>query len=245
MRSKADGDAGTSAERLDAAARTAGALAHEFANVLGTVHTMTSVLREEIAEGSDLAADLEIIAGTVEAGEALLRDLRAFVHSPGLGEGTAELGEVAHAVLAEVGATPGHRKSLSVTSHGSPLRVRADRDRLRALVSRLAHVLLEELPVGDGVCIHVRPDPEGLGRGFLVIECRGLELERGLVARLFEPFAVGKAHRAGLALPAVYTAVTKAGGIVAAETSSEVGLTIRLGLPLDSGDADAPRVSSP
>lgn len=244
MRSIGDGERVIATERMDAARHAAGALAHEFANVLGTVRTMTALLQEDLDAESEAASDLAIISSAVDSGEVLLRDLRAFAHSPGLGDGVAELGAVALAVQAEIGATPGRVSAFAVEPHDRLLRVCVAPDRLEALLSGLVRALLEEIPAGSALRIRVLPDPEGAPRGWLAVECQGLERGAGDAARLFEPFVLGKRHRAGLALPAVHAAVALAGGVVSAEIVPGAAVTISLGLPLVPGDAGEPPAAS-
>jgi len=223
------------AERMDAALRTAGALAHEVANYLGAVRTMAYLLNDEIPADSAAKEDLDVIVQTMDGAAQLVQDLRAFAHPKLLGEEPADLNAVLREAELQLRALvkPGARLDLALA--GRPLWVLGHPERLRGLATELVVRASED--VGDGGRIVVETSEErgeagALARLVVRDDGRGLGPEQA--ARAFEPFVASRSHRTGLILSTVYVVVTRSGGAVAAESAPGEGTAIRVDLPLQS-----------
>jgi CubicO group peptidase (beta-lactamase class C family) len=66
--------------RLDASARTAGALAHEIANYLGAISTWVYILQEDLGQGPGARDELGFILESIESATRFIKELRAFAH---------------------------------------------------------------------------------------------------------------------------------------------------------------------
>src|SRR5450830_1197619 len=80
--------------RMEASARTSGALAHEIANYIGAVSTWVSLLQEELAENPSVQEDLACVGETIESATRFIKDLRAFEHAASLGPDRTDLNAV-------------------------------------------------------------------------------------------------------------------------------------------------------
>jgi hypothetical protein len=221
--------------RVDAASQTARVLAHELANVFGSMRTMLYLLAEEIGPDPKAREDLAVVVRTVDSGTKLVEALRAFAHAPPLGPGPADL----HAVLRD--AEPALRalvapdRTLEFRFWSGPLAVQCGAAPLRQLVLDLVAGAGHALPVGGRIAIEtgLAPDlPQGRPAALLAVRDDGPGLEPETAARIFEPFVFDDAHDTGLRLPTVYASVVQSGGAVAAESTPGAGTTIRVSFPL-------------
>ena len=238
------GDAGPNALRavqMEAAARTARALAHEIANYLGSIRTMLYILEDEVPAGSDAQADLHTVAHTVEAGAEFLGAIRGFVHAEPLGAERADLNAIVRSAEPELrGALPS-RAALALRLADGPLWVRGEAPRLVRLATDLVAAAASGMAPGSEVVLETGREgaapPVAGPAALLVVRARGRVLEPDTLARIFEPFVADRGHAGGLRLPTVYAVVTESGGTVAAESSPGEGTTIRIGLPLEAPPA--------
>jgi len=226
------------AQRMDAAMRAAGAIAHEVANYLGAVRTMAYLLKDEIPAGSPAKEDLDIVVQTMDGAERLVQGLRAFAHPRLLGDEPAELNAVLREAEPQLRALvkPGTRLDLVLA--GRPLWVKGHPEQFRRLAADLVTCASEH--VGDAGTIAVETG-EGLGEAGalarLVVRDDGRGLDAEKAARIFEPFVASRSHRTGLILSTVYAVVTHSGGAAAAESKPGGGTVIRIDLPPQSPPA--------
>jgi signal transduction histidine kinase len=226
-----------SAERMDAAARTAGALAHEIANYFGTVRGTLYLLAEKLGDRAGTREDLDALARTLEGVASFVEALRRFAHPPPLGSGRSDL----NAVLRE--AEPALRgalrpdATLALGLASGPLSVRAEAVRVRELALDLMAAVSHALGPGCRVEVETRLAPPGVAGGpgaLLVVRDNGPGLDPERAGRIFEPFVFDRAYDGGLRLPSVYATVAASGGTMAAESAPGSGTTIRVTLPLDA-----------
>ncbi len=222
-------------ERMDAAARAAGALAHEFANYLGTMRAALDLLAQRPEQDPQVKQDLGILARTVDGASAFVDALRRFAHPPSLGPGPAELNAVLRDAKPALEAALRRGATLRLTVAAEPLCVRGDAGGLRELALDLVASASQTLEAGGRLEIETRRAPDG-ERGapaaLLVVRARGRGLEPEQAARIFEPYVFDRTWDAGLRLPTVYRTVVASGGAVAAESAPESGTEVRVTLPL-------------
>jgi C4-dicarboxylate-specific signal transduction histidine kinase len=225
------------ARRMDAAARTAGALAHEIANYLGTIRGTLYLLGEKLGHQSRAQEELDALARTLDGAGRFVDALRRFAHPQPLGTGSAEL----NAVLRE--AEPALRgalrpdATLSLELAPGPLKVRGDRPRVRELAVDLVAGVGHTLGAGGRLEIETRRAPDRAAGGpaaLLLVRVTGPGLDREHAGRLFEPFVFDRAYDGGLRLPTVYATVTASGGTMSAVSDPDAGTTILVTLPIDA-----------
>jgi signal transduction histidine kinase len=227
---------------MDAASRTAGALAHEIANYLGTMRTTLYLLADELGTDPEAKQDFDVVVRTVDDATRFVEALRGFANPQPLGQGPANLNAVLQEAEPAMRALmrPGATVSLSLAA---PLEVRGDAPRLRQLaldlVAGAAHALMEDGRV-EIETARAPDDAPGVPSALLVVRDNGPGLEPQQAARIFEPFVFDEAFDAGLRLPTVYTTVARSGGTITAESSPGAGTTIRVTLPLGARPAREP-----
>ena len=224
--------------RMEASARTSGALAHEIANYIGAVSTWVYMLQEELGENPAVREDLDFVGETIESATRFIKDLRAFAHPSSFGPDRTDLNAVVRGLgprLLESLKDGGH---LALRLADEPLwvngRVAALEPLVADLVARAAEAFGE---CGTVVVETSRRGPEGdaasagIGAGVrLVVQDDGRGLEADQVRRFFEPFATGRVQGSGLRLAVLFAEVRENGGVASAE-SSEAGTRVVVDLP--------------
>jgi signal transduction histidine kinase len=231
------------AARMDAAARTAGALAHQLANYLGTIRGMLYLVGDRLTEDAAAREDFDVLARAVDGLAAFVESLRRFAHPAPLGAGSADL----NAVLRE--AEPALREALRpgatlvLDLAPAPLEVRGDAARTRELALDLVVAAVHTL--GSGGRLQVETSLASGGGGgapaaLLVVRVDGPGLDPERARRIFEPFVLDQAYDGGLRLPTAYETVAASGGTMEAESRPGAGTTIRVTLPLAPATARRP-----
>jgi len=223
------------AERMDAAARTAGALAHEIVNYLGTIRGMLFLLAEKLNQEPGTREELDALTRTVDGAASFVEALRRFAHPPLLGTGPADLNVVLREAEPALRTALRPGQSLTVRLAAGPLPVRADAARVRELAEDLVAGAGHTVGASGRIEIETRraPDLRGVPAALLVVRDDGPGLDAERAARIFEPFVFDQAYDAGLKLPTAYAMVTRSGGAMAAESEPGTGTTILVTLPLE------------
>jgi signal transduction histidine kinase len=227
---------------MDAAARTARALAHELANYLGAMRSTLYLLGDDAPDDPAVRQDLDAMARALGEATELLEELRRFARATSVGAGSADLNAVLREVEPELRGTMRARTTLGIRCGSEPLMVRGDAERLRLLVLDLVTTMSHSLADGGRLEIEAARAPDR-GRSACALlsasgDGPGLEPERA--GRIFEPFVFDKSGNDGLRLATVCTTVVESGGTITAESAPGKGTTIRLTIPLASAAAGNP-----
>jgi signal transduction histidine kinase len=235
------------AQKLEAVARFAGGVAHDFNNVVGVVRGHTELLRESLKDRPQAVADLNVILQASDSAAALTRQLLAFSRKQLLAPRVLDLNATVTATGRMLGRLIGSDVILSLRLAPGLWPVRADPGQIEQVIMNLAvnardampdggtftlateNVVLDEagaalrapLRAGD----HVRFTATDTGTG---IDAEALE-------HLFEPFFTTKEEGkgTGLGLSTVYGIVTQSGGLVSVESRPGHGSTFEILLPRD------------
>jgi signal transduction histidine kinase len=224
--------------RMDASARTSGALAHEMANYFGAIGTWVYILQEEMGKDSEAREELDFVLETIESATSFIKDLRAFAHPSSFGPDRTDLNAVVQGLQPRLEASlkGGGRLDLRLADEALWVngRVAALEPVVADLVARAGDAL------GDGATVVVETSrrgteggapPSAVGPGVrLVVRDDGRGIGAEQIRRFFEPFAVGRVDGSGLRLAALFAAVRENGGVASAE-SSAVGTRVVVDLP--------------
>jgi len=232
-------------QTLEAVARLAGGVAHDFSNALGTIDGYAELVLRSLPSDAVERDDVLEIRHAAARAAALTRQLLAFASREHAQPRIVDVNEVV------VGFVPMLRR---VLGEDVALRTQLEADAAPILADpgHLEHVLLNlvvnarDAVVGDGV-VTIRTAEMAVGPGGPVeaggvppgryVELSVSDTGPGIPAdvreHMFEPFVSTKVGvpGAGLGLAAVYGTVRQAGGGIVAESGADGGTTIRILLP--------------
>ena len=226
---------------MDAASRTARALAHELANYLGAVRSTSYLLADDAPQDAEVRQDLDALTRALDEATELLAELRRFARAEPVGAGSADLNAVLREVERDLHGTMRPGTTLSLRCGSEPLLVRGEAARLRRLVLDLVTTMSHSLAEGGRLALEAARTPDGRagsGSALLLASGDGPGLDADRARRIFEPFVFDKSGNAGLKLAAVYATVVASGGAIEAESAPGAGTTIRVRLPLASGGGE-------
>jgi signal transduction histidine kinase/CheY-like chemotaxis protein len=240
------------ARKLEAVGQLAGAIVHDFNNLLTAITGYSEFVLAELDRSDPRRRDVEEIHRAAIRAAALTRQLLAFsrprVLQPrivDLSTVVAELGRLLRLLLGS-----GVELDLSLSSR--PAWVLADPDQLEQVVMNLALNSRDAMPEGgtlrietaavelgpnDPVCPHELP-PGPYVR--LTLADTGTGIEPEILSRIFEPFFTTKKPGlgTGLGLATAHGIVAEVGGTIAVESAPGRGSSFTVYLPA-ARDADA------
>jgi signal transduction histidine kinase len=221
------------AARLDAAARTSGALAHEMANYLGAIGTWVYILQEDLGKGPGARDELGFILESVETATRFIKDLRAFAHPHAFGPDRTDLSAVVRGLEPRLRESLPGAVRLELRLAAEPLWVNGRVAALESLVADLVARAAEAPGACATITVETSPGPDGGDGGAgvrLMVRDDGAALDADRVARFFEPFALGRVQGSGLRMALLYAAVREHGGTAGVE-SSAAGTCVTVDVP--------------
>lgn len=222
-------EAAARAARGETLSRMAAMVAHEIRNPVGVIRGAVELVQAR--GGAALSPrDREALGdvlGEVERLRRITDDFLDLSREPALSLVPTDLAELAaEAARGLVRSHPG----LEVRLRVPPLRVEADPGRLRQL---LANLLVNAAQAGARA-VELRGAAEGQ-RARLLVEDDGPGVAPALRARLFDPFATGRADGTGLGLAISRRIAERHGGALRLLDGAGPGAAFELTLPLAAG----------
>jgi signal transduction histidine kinase len=245
-RAEADAERRRQRDKMQAVARLAGGVAHEFNNLMTRVMGHAELGEDTLPEDADAVAEFRQIRTAAERAAALTAQLLAFS-----GRQRARLDHVDLSAWMRDGFTsltqmlpPGVVPQLHV--HTEAAHAWADASQLAVALGQIAANAAEAMPDGGRLDVSLQQHdlhqplatpllrvPEG---AYVVIQVRdhGRGIPAADLAAICDPFFSTKAPHlaAGLGLAAVYGIVAAHGGGLAVESAIGAGTTVSIYLPL-------------
>jgi two-component system, cell cycle sensor histidine kinase and response regulator CckA len=237
------------AQKLEALARMAGGVAHDFNNILTVLMSSLELVRMQSAKLPTLVNEaVEEMANAAQRGADLTRSLLAFARKSVNATGVVDLTATTQAMRALVARATGN--SIKVAVVGPPsVHVRVDVGQLQLVVLNLALNARDAMPQGGKLVLSVsqrrfvasdeaRP-PELTPGDYAALEVTdtGSGMPPEVVARLFEPFFTTKgAEGTGLGLATSYGAIRQLGGAIVVHSELGHGTTFTIYLPAQPGE---------
>ena len=242
--------------KLEAVARLAGGLAHDFNNILAAIRCSCELIANSLAPGDARTVDVRAIEDASARAAELTRRLLAFTRQQVLVPHDVDLDAVARAAEHMLVGIAGDAVALSLDLWERPIHVRADPAQLEQALIHLVVNAREATPAGGRVTLRtgmgrLERDPTGGDvpivagvYGWLTVEDSGRGIPREMHDRIFEPFYTTKerATGTGLGLSAVFGIVKQSGGYIFVRSVPDQGAAFTIYLPVVEEPIEARRV---
>jgi two-component system cell cycle sensor histidine kinase/response regulator CckA len=239
--------------RLEAVARLAGGLAHDFNNILAAIKCSCELIGDSLSPDDAPAADVRAIVDETSRAAELTRQLLAFTRQQVLVPHIVNLNTVARAAERLLLGITGEEIALSLDLADHAIHVRADPSQLERVLILLVINAREATPPSGRVTIstgsaRLERDPTGgdvpiiAGMyGWMTVRDTGRGIPRELQGRIFEPFYTTKERGggSGLGLSAVFGIVKQSGGYTFVQSEANAGAAFTVYLPVVQAAAEA------
>jgi two-component system CheB/CheR fusion protein len=223
------------AQKMSAMGRLAGAVAHDFNNILTVILGYSDLLASDLPAHDPHLAEVGRIRESADQATALAQQLLAFSRKQVLQPQVVRLSEIVADLERMLRRLIGEDIELAIASEEALGPIRADPGQIGQVVMNLALNARDAMPDGGRLTIETKdvevrePGAEGHdlepGRYVrLAVADTGVGMDPETQARLFEPFFTTKGKRVGtgLGLSTVYGIVEQSGAQI--RFSSELGL---------------------
>ncbi len=235
------------AQKLDAVARLASGVAHDFNNVITIVNTHATLLRDGLRDRPQAIEDLNVILQAGESAAGLTRQLLTFARGQPVEPRALDLNEVVTSTAGMLGRLVGARVRIVKQLTPGLWPIRADAGQLEQIIVNLAVNARDAMPEGGTFTLstsNVTLQEDGAALGAPLrkgdhVRLRAIDTGSGMppavVEQLFEPFFTtkGEGKGMGLGLSTVYGIVSRAGGAITVESAPGRGTTFEVLLPRD------------
>ena len=231
------------AQRLESLGRLAGAVAHDFQNVLFGISIMADHLEQDLPEGQS-RDDARGIIRAAEQGSALTRRLNGLAHGVPYAPTPVALGDVLERIVPLLRRLIGGGIEVRTRiGPGLPLVV-ADPDQIEQVIVNLAINARDAMPDGGQLTISLscvdlnETDAAGTGARpgrhvALEVADTGEGMSEEVLGHVFEPYFTTKppSSGTGLGLAVVHAFVRAAGGGIVILSKPGEGTVVRMVLP--------------
>lgn len=232
-------------QRLESVGRLTGGIAHDFNNLLAVTVGSVELIREQLADGSDLATFADEAIGAGMRGAELVKRLLAFARKQHLAPTAVDLNERIPHIVPLLQRTLGEAIQVQVKSADSLWRARVDPTQVDDALVNMAINARDAMPNGGRLTIetanvvldedyaahHMEVDPGEYV--MLAVSDTGAGMSEEVIARAFEPFFTTKPEGkgTGLGLSQVFGWVKQSSGHIKIYSELAHGTTIKLYLP--------------
>ena len=233
------------AQKMEAVGRLAGAVAHDFNNVLSVILSFSVLAQESIPGDAALHADIGEIRRAAERAADLTKQLLLFSRQEVLEMKVIDVNAVLMGMSRLIARLAGEDVKVVFDGATALWPVRADPGSIEQVIMNLAVNARDAMPGGGTLTIqtaNVELDEayarahHGAKAGphvMLAVRDTGIGMEEATQARIFEPFfttkEVGKGT--GLGLSTVFGIVQQSGGTISVESAPAKGSSFRVHLP--------------
>jgi PAS domain S-box-containing protein len=250
------------AERMQAAGRLAGGMAHEVNNMMTGVIGFAEFLLRGLAADDPRRSEVQEIIRAGSRAADVTRQLLAFTRQQLLHPEVLAINDVVVGLEKMLRHSLGENHELELRLDGGLREIRADRGQLEQVLINLILNARDALPASGRVTIATaaaeldevytsRHGDVGMAPGayvLLSVSDTGCGMEPEVQARIFEPFFTTKpvGQGTGLGLSTVYGIVKQSGGFIWCYSEPGLGSTFKVYLPaLLAEAADPPPVQRP
>jgi signal transduction histidine kinase/serine/threonine protein kinase/ActR/RegA family two-component response regulator len=225
------------AQKMEAIGRLAGAIAHDFNNVLAIITGTLDYVQRDRRDGG---RELKDIREACERGAALTRQLLTFSRRQPIAPKLVHLNEVLASGLPMIKRLLPDSIALETRLDSVSDTVLADPIRVEQVLLNLAANARDAMPEGGKLRVVTADERAAIdeSRSDAVIDCVVLSVEDtgegmdpDVLRQVFEPFFTTKAQGTGLGLATVYGIVRQLGGRIVVDSARGRGTTFRILFP--------------
>jgi signal transduction histidine kinase len=218
---------------MEAIRQLAAGVAHELNNLLLSISTVTDLMRERLASGSDVGSQLERLATAVARGAELGRNLVAVAGRQALHPRAVELNETILDAEDRLRRLLGEDIELHIKPNPEPCSAFVDPRQLWRLLDQLVVAARSAMPDGGQLTLAIGASAPGPANSVSVaVRLSSFELDASLGERIFEPYASASGSRgAGLALAVAKGIADQSGGRIEFSSDASGGAVFTLRLP--------------
>jgi signal transduction histidine kinase len=247
------------AQKMEAVARLAGGVAHDFNNMLMVIRCQAELSLNGLSPESPLRRELSEIVRTSDRASSLTRQLLAFGRKQVLHPRRLNLNDVVTQMAALLPPVLGVDVSVGLDLDPNLGPVKADSSQMEQIIMNLVFNARDALPNGgglkirtentdlDGTWVTSHPEVKSGPYVILTVSDTGCGMDRETQSHIFEPFFTTKDSDkgTGLGLASVYGTVRQSGGCITVSSKLGEGTTVQIYLPRVEGAVEvleAPRV---
>ena len=233
------------AQKLDAVAQVAPAIAHDLKNVLWAISAYSGFAADTLPQTHEAQQELAGIASAVRRGSRLAMQLLSLARQEAELPVELDLGQVVAEMYSLLRRALGERIQIDILRATTLHPVVADRGQLEQVILNLALNASDAMPGGGTLTFVTRnvaftepvhtPAGEGPTGSFVELTVRdtGYGMDPATMARIFEPFFTTKPQGRGngLGLSSCLRIVQLAGGFMDVDSVPGAGTTFRVLLP--------------
>ena len=248
-------------QRMEAVGRMAGAIAHDFNNILTAVSGYATLVKDQLPPDDPAQPDVDGIQHAAAGATSLVRQLLAFSRRQVLHPQLVDLTRTVDDILPMLQRLIDERVAVEWHRPGTPVTaIQADPAQLDQVVLNLALNARDAMPDGGTITIEVADvelDPEYARTHLevqpgpyvmLAVSDTGMGMDRETMAHVFEPFYTTKraGQGTGLGLATVYGIVKQSHGSLSVYSEPGHGSTFKVyfpqaeGVVADRGTSDQP-----
>ncbi len=240
------------AQKMDAAGRLAGGVAHDFNNILTAIHGYSELLLREADLPERHRQDLEEIHRAADRGAQLTRQLLTFGRRQSLRPAPVDLNAVIRGLESLLQRLLSADIQLETVLAPDLRLVRMDAGQVEQVIINLALNARDAMADGGTLTIETGerqlaatsrgPNTAKPGRYVtLTVTDTGAGMDSETKAHLFEPFyTTGNSQGSGLALATVQGIVKGSGGVIRVSSETDAGTAVRIYLPRIEASAEPP-----
>ncbi|MBK7584560.1 MAG: response regulator [Myxococcales bacterium] len=244
------------AQKLEAVARLAGGVAHDFNNVLTVISVSAELALAELPEGAPLRDDLLQIRGASERAARLTSQLLAFSRRQMIRPVVCQLNAIVSEMSEFLARLIGEHIELEVDLEPDLAAVLVDPSQVEQVLANLVVNARDAMPSGGRLTLetanvelgdeYVRSHHEVIAGPYvrITVTDSGEGMTEETRTRLFEPFFTTKekGRGTGLGLATVYGIVRQSGGHIWVYSELGHGTTFKIYLPRAPDDAVSPAI---
>jgi len=238
------------ARKMDAVARLAASVAHDFNNLVHIIQGRTDILADQLPEDDPLQEEIREILAAAARAEDLAGQLMAFGRTQPTSPATVSLHDVLRRAEQLLKPLLDERTRLEVRRGATLDVVQLDPLQFERVILNLVTNARDAMPSGGSVTIETfNPGFESLaGNPYtdlsvvqLTVTDTGLGMTRETMAHIFEPFFTTKEGRgAGLGLAITHGLIQQAGGSISVDSEVGSGTRFTITLPAVRGAEPSP-----